>query len=691
MKYKHTSVCFSVLITVLLVFFLIYSPWSVRRQRTSVCRLTADSWYELPLPTGDTLYLATQPSASYQVGAVADSVCGRVVQSAVWVSPVGHAVTSGQANGYVPSELQGEPLTHRLRKLDSLTERQLRDLQSEVRELDYYARRHSVVDDGYHAVMTYRTARQNRLHHLKTAHKLLQKALQYNGLRAHLSQRFSLTSAGDSYSLEALQAACTDSLLWLRTVSGILPQGATFVPLPLIPNTSGSGHLVACCTWGGSHYSDSARVIPLQAVSCLPSFEGGARWGKGGQFRGIQCGGDSQPLSVVGHRFGWAAPFAWLWAWQSVPYWSASSRPAVPSEMVDWDCLVRADSSVYIGQVRRDVRTGKTVREGWGTWKSPEGVCYEGQWHADTLASGRFTDAVMSYQGGLNARFLPSGSGRCRMADGEYYDGEWADGRRQGLGFSSRAHRLVHCGVWRKDRFRGERMIYTPDRVYGIDISRYQHEVKGRVYGIRWADLRITHLADDRRVRGKVDYPVSYVYIKSTQGDDIVNRYYQTDSRQARRHGLAVGSYHFFSTRMSGAVQAEYFLQKSVVAASDLPPMLDVEPSDRRVAEMGGDEELVRQLRIWLERVEQATGKRPVIYSYQKFIDDHLASSPDLLNDYPVWVARYGEYKPYYRLLHWQLSSSGRVRGIQGEVDINVFNGTAEHFREYREQVRISR
>jgi lysozyme len=40
-----------------------------------------------------------------------------------------------------------------------------------------------------------------------------------------------------------------------------------------------------------------------------------------------------------------------------------------------------------------------------------------------------------------------------------------------------------------------------------------------------------------------------------------------------------------------------------------------------------------------------------------------------------VWIARYGEYKPDVKLVYWQLSPEGRVNGITGPVDINVFNG----------------
>ncbi|MFW5548055.1 MAG: glycosyl hydrolase family 25, partial [Bacteroidales bacterium] len=54
--------------------------------------------------------------------------------------------------------------------------------------------------------------------------------------------------------------------------------------------------------------------------------------------------------------------------------------------------------------------------------------------------------------------------------------------------------------------------------------------------------------------------------------------------------------------------------------------------------------------------------------------------------EYDVWIARYSEFKPFVHLLHWQLTYRGRVSGITGDVDINVFNGNREQFNEYKKE-----
>ena len=67
-------------------------------------------------------------------------------------------------------------------------------------------------------------------------------------------------------------------------------------------------------------------------------------------------------------------------------------------------------------------------------------------------------------------------------------------------------------------------------------------------------------------------------------------------------------------------------------------------------------------------------------------VNTYLPYAPDVRSNHPVWIARYGEYKPDVRLAYWQLCADGRVNGIRGEVDINVFNGYKDEFRLFLEQ-----
>lgn len=335
--------------------------------------------------------------------------------------------------------------------------------------------------------------------------------------------------------------------------------------------------------------------------------------------------------------------------------------------------------------LRNQLHIRQWSREGNGVVADAKGRIVLGLFHCDTLVSGIRIDPHGTYAGQFNADLEPYGHGSYRDVDGNYYEGNWQGGCREGFGFCVSTNNL-RAGQWRKDRFRGEKMLYTTERIYGIDISRYQHERGRRVYPILWNFLRITHLGrriSEQRVSGKVDYPVSFVYIKSTEGISIQNKYFDSDYLNCHRLNIPVGAYHFFSTKQDASAQATHFLSSTHFQEGDLPPMLDIEPSDAHIEMMGGPEELFRQVRIWLNAVERATGTRPLLYVNQRFVNTWLDYASDLKEKYHFWIARYGEYKPDIHLDLWQLSADGRVRGIQGTVDLNVFNGYEGQWKEF--------
>ena len=341
--------------------------------------------------------------------------------------------------------------------------------------------------------------------------------------------------------------------------------------------------------------------------------------------------------------------------------------------------LTIGDSLAYSGQWKDGRRQGKGhIVDGFR--RSIDGV-----WNADTLVSGVRRDSTGVYDGQLSLTGEAQGHGSFLAADGTYYEGHWTRDVRSVFGFSVSPTKHIRAGEWRNDRFLGERVVYTSDRIYGIDISKYQHVIGRRRYGIDWSRLRIVHLGtiSKKRVSGSVDFPISFIYIKSTEGGTLRNQFYASDYVQARKHGLRVGSYHFFSHRSSAAEQARFFLKHSRFSKGDFPPVLDVEPTKKQIDQMGGVASMFSRIQTWLNIVETHTGCRPILYVGQSFVNKYLSAAPYIKNRYMIWIARYGEYKPDVKLVYWQLCPDGRVRGIRGEVDINVFNGYAPQFNEF--------
>lgn len=322
---------------------------------------------------------------------------------------------------------------------------------------------------------------------------------------------------------------------------------------------------------------------------------------------------------------------------------------------------------------------------GPAVWLDPQCRIVCGVWDSDTIVSGWRLTEEGRYEGQMDSLGLAAGQGTMQYRDGIYYEGLWHEDQPQGWGFASSPHHGVKAGEWRKGKFLGEKIKYTSARIYGIDISRHQHEKGRKRFAINWKQVRIVSLGarHNQHVTGVPDFPISFVYVKATEGTTIRNRYYASDCVQARRQGIRVGSYHFMSLKSSAERQARHFLRYAQVRRGDFPPVLDVEPTHAQISSIGGSSELFRRIRVWCNIVEQATGRRPILYVSQSFVNRYLADAPDIKHRYQVWIARYGEYKPDVHLVFWQLTPEGRVRGIQGPVDINVFNGYALQYQSF--------
>ena len=191
----------------------------------------------------------------------------------------------------------------------------------------------------------------------------------------------------------------------------------------------------------------------------------------------------------------------------------------------------------------------------------------------------------------------------------------------------------------------------------GIDISHYQER-------INWEKLRNASIGDA---------PISFVFIKATEGSDWLDGYFNRNFANAKRNDLIRGAYHFFVPGVSPRKQADYYLSIAQLEPGDLPPVLDVEKIGNLTPA-----QLRRDVKIWLDTVEKEYQVKPIIYTGYKFKIDYL-NTPEF-DVYPYWIAHYYvdklEYKGKWSF--WQYTDRGRISGIKDFVDCNIFNGTVE-------------
>ena len=192
--------------------------------------------------------------------------------------------------------------------------------------------------------------------------------------------------------------------------------------------------------------------------------------------------------------------------------------------------------------------------------------------------------------------------------------------------------------------------------IHGVDISHYQGDID----------------SDDLRNAMIEGCPIRFIMIKATEGSSRVDEKFNDNFYMAREYGYIRGAYHFWSNKSTAREQAYFFLDKVRLEDGDLPPVLDVEhkPKDQPV------EDFQRDILTWLHVVEDKYHVKPIIYTYYKFKEKYL--NAPVFDDYPYWIAHYYvdkvEYKGEWKF--WQHTDVGRLPGIKGYVDFNIYNGS---------------
>jgi lysozyme len=226
---------------------------------------------------------------------------------------------------------------------------------------------------------------------------------------------------------------------------------------------------------------------------------------------------------------------------------------------------------------------------------------------------------------------------------------------------------------------------YHADWVFGIDVSHYDGNID-------WTQIRKQGPA--------------FVYIKATQGDHLFDDTFKKNWSEIAvlepsANALYKGAYHFFSAEADPANQADFFIKKIAevggLKATDLPPCLDLEWD--MIGPNGSDKwlkvpaaEIVNRVKIWLDRVEKGTGKRPIIYTNPSWWSAMLGKRPQF-EDYVIWTSdySYGDLKtdnPHVpsgnQVVFWQFTDRGRIlftsNGKTGMVDANTYMGDLGKF-----------
>ena len=189
-----------------------------------------------------------------------------------------------------------------------------------------------------------------------------------------------------------------------------------------------------------------------------------------------------------------------------------------------------------------------------------------------------------------------------------------------------------------------------------------------------------------------------FAFIKATQGDYNVQATFVANWANALAAGVKRSPYHFFDGTVDGVLQANKFLGEVQTAGGlqvgDLPALLDIEcptssvqASAQANCEHSGDSgwvdpaTLKQRVYDWLDTVQAATGRAPIVYSYPSWFADLQMTDAKLAN-YPLFIASYNSCatipQPWTTAVFWQYSATGTVPGVTGNADVDRFFGSAD-------------
>lgn len=197
----------------------------------------------------------------------------------------------------------------------------------------------------------------------------------------------------------------------------------------------------------------------------------------------------------------------------------------------------------------------------------------------------------------------------------------------------------------------------STDLVIGIDVSSHQGAIDWEQAG---------------------QQKVKFAYIKATEGKVLVDKKFEDNYNGSRQAGIVTGAYHFFLFRLSGREQADHFIKNASFSPGDLPPAVDIEIFSNQYLNLS-DRVIASGIQVYINMIYNHYGVWPVIYTdnitYRRFIKGRFLECP-------LWICdlkKEPQLDDNRSWLIWQFSHTGRIKGISGNVDMNVLRGSMEY------------
>lgn len=165
---------------------------------------------------------------------------------------------------------------------------------------------------------------------------------------------------------------------------------------------------------------------------------------------------------------------------------------------------------------------------------------------------------------------------------------------------------------------------------------------------------------------GKIDGVMLRV-LGSKGGKPYLDPYFARNYAECARLGLPVGGYYYTCAVTQRQTEEELAALKTALRGKtfQLPIAIDVEDPRLRSLAPAKLSALVAEAAAKLE----AWGLYAMVYTYTNFADTALDMAA--LAAYDLWIADYRGKRPARRHGMWQYTSSGKIPGVSGPVDLS--------------------
>ena len=193
--------------------------------------------------------------------------------------------------------------------------------------------------------------------------------------------------------------------------------------------------------------------------------------------------------------------------------------------------------------------------------------------------------------------------------------------------------------------------------IIGVDVSAYQ------------ANIDMNKLKEQN---------IKFIYIKATEGSKTQDKKFAENWENAKKADLLSGAYHFFSYDSEGKTQAENFINTvGTDIKGRLLPVVDVEYYGDKEQNPPNKDDVIRELKIFLEMLEEQYGVKPLVYTRTDIYDKYLKGEFD---EYKKWISSLytplsWNYKDDWYI--WQYLNRGELEGYTGGekyIDLNILN-----------------